>query len=64
MAVLVLIVVGGALYSLGALVYGLKRPDPSPRWFGFHEVFHTCTVLAFIVHYIAVSLAVYSAPVL
>jgi hemolysin III len=63
-AVLVLIVVGGALYSLGALVYGLKRPDPSPRWFGFHEIFHTCTVLAFIVHYIAVSLAVYSAPVL
>jgi hemolysin III len=62
-AVLVLIVVGGALYSLGALVYGLKRPDPSPRWFGFHEIFHTCTVLAFVVHYIAVSLAVYNAPV-
>jgi hemolysin III len=62
-AVLVLIVVGGALYSLGALVYALKRPDPSPRWFGFHEVFHTCTVLAFVVHYIAVSMAVYSAPV-
>ncbi|HET8614447.1 MAG TPA: hemolysin III family protein [Actinomycetales bacterium] len=61
-AVLVLIVVGGALYSLGALVYGLKRPDPSPRWFGFHEVFHTCTVAAFVVHYIAVSLAVYHAP--
>jgi hemolysin III len=62
-AVLVLIIVGGALYSLGALVYGLKRPDPSPRWFGFHEIFHTCTVVAFVVHYIAVSLAVYSAPV-
>jgi hemolysin III len=62
-AILVLIIVGGALYSLGALVYGLKRPDPSPRWFGFHEIFHTCTVLAFVVHYIAVSLAVYSAPV-
>jgi hemolysin III len=63
-AILVLIIVGGALYSLGALVYGLKRPDPSPRWFGFHEIFHTCTVLAFVVHYIAVSLAVYSAPVI
>jgi hemolysin III len=60
-AVLVLIVVGGALYSLGAVVYGLKRPDPSPRWFGFHEIFHTCTVAAFVAHYIAVSLAVYSA---
>ena len=59
-AVLVLIVVGGALYSVGALIYGLKRPNPSPRWFGFHEVFHTLTVAAFIVHYIAVSLTVYS----
>ncbi|MEE9228238.1 MAG: hemolysin III family protein [Acidimicrobiia bacterium] len=59
-AVVVLILVGGALYSVGALIYGLKRPNPSPRWFGFHEVFHTLTVAAFIVHYIAVSLTVYS----
>jgi hemolysin III len=58
-AVLTLVLVGGALYTLGALVYGLKRPDPSPRWFGFHEVFHTLTILAFVVHYVAVSLAVY-----
>ena len=40
-AVLVLIVVGGGLYTLGGVVYGLKRPDPFPRWFGFHEVFHS-----------------------
>src|SRR4051794_29747821 len=33
-AVLVLVIVGGALYTLGGIVYGLKRPDPSPRWFG------------------------------
>lgn len=59
-AVVVLIVVGGALYSLGALVYGLKRPNPSPRWFGFHEVFHALTVAAFVVHYVAVSLVVYA----
>ena len=59
LAVLVLIVVGGALYSVGALIYGLKRPNPSPRWFGFHEVFHALTVAAFIVHYVAVSLTVY-----
>jgi len=58
-AVLALIVVGGALYSVGALIYGLKRPNPSPRWFGFHEVFHTLTIAAFIVHYVAVSLIVY-----
>jgi hemolysin III len=59
-AVVVLIIVGGGLYSLGALIYGLKRPNPSPRWFGFHEVFHTLTVAAFVVHYVAVSIAVYT----
>ncbi|MBW9206868.1 hemolysin III family protein [Mumia sp. zg.B53] len=59
-AVLVLIIVGGALYSLGALVYGLRYPDPYPRWFGFHEVFHSLTIAAFVVHYIGVSLAAYS----
>ena len=56
---LVLIVVGGLLYSVGGVVYGLKRPDPSPRWFGFHEVFHAFTLAAFVVHYIAVSMATY-----
>jgi hemolysin III len=59
-AVLALIMVGGALYTLGGVVYGFKRPDPWPRWFGFHEVFHTLTVLAFVTHYVGVSLATYS----
>ena len=59
--VMTLIAVGGLLYTLGAVVYGTKRPNPSPRWFGFHEVFHAFTVAAFVVHYIAASLAVYSA---
>ena len=59
-SVLVLIVVGGVLYSLGGVVYGLKRPDPYPAWFGFHEVFHTLTILAFITHYVGVSIATYS----
>jgi hemolysin III len=58
-AVLVLVVVGGALYTLGGLVYGIKRPNPSPRWFGFHEVFHALTVVAFVTHYVGISLAVY-----
>ncbi|MFG3171196.1 hemolysin III family protein [Streptomyces sp. NPDC048200] len=58
-AVLILVVAGGLLYSAGAVVYALKRPDPSPRWFGFHEVFHALTVAAFTAHYIAISLAVY-----
>ncbi|MGC4971603.1 PAQR family membrane homeostasis protein TrhA [Streptomyces sp. DT199] len=58
-AVVVLIVVGGLLYSAGAVVYALQRPDPSPRWFGYHEVFHALTVAAFTAHYIAISLATY-----
>ena len=58
--VIVLVVIGGALYSIGAVVYGTKRPNPSPNWFGFHEVFHTFTILAFVTHYVGVSLATYS----
>jgi hemolysin III len=59
-AVLVLIVTGGALYTLGGLVYGTRRPDPWPSWFGFHEVFHTFTIVAFAAHYAGVLLATYS----
>ncbi|GAA1104267.1 hemolysin III family protein [Nocardiopsis metallicus] len=56
----ILILVGGVLYSVGAVVYGLKRPDPAPRWFGFHEIFHSLTIAAFVCHYIAVSFVVYT----
>ena len=59
-AVLSLMVVGGGLYTLGGLVYGLQWPDPHPTWFGFHEVFHTLTIAAFITHYVGVSIATYS----
>jgi hemolysin III len=59
-AVITLIVVGGALYTMGGVVYGTKRPNPWPRWFGFHEVFHGFTVVAFVAHYVGVSLATYS----
>lgn len=58
-AVLVLMIVGGGLYTLGALVYGFKWPDPSPTWFGFHEVFHLMTIAAFVVHYVGISLLAY-----
>ena len=58
--VLVLLVVGGALYSIGGLVYGLQRPNPFPTWFGFHEVFHSLTIAAFIVHYVGVSIVTYT----
>jgi hemolysin III len=59
-ATFTMIVVGGALYTFGGAVYGFKRPNPWPRWFGFHEVFHTFTILAFVAHYVGVSLATYS----
>jgi hemolysin III len=60
-AVLALILAGGLAYTLGAIVYAAKRPNPSPRWFGFHEIFHAGTVVGFICHYIAISLATYAA---
>ncbi|HZY75475.1 MAG TPA: hemolysin III family protein [Jatrophihabitantaceae bacterium] len=59
-APLVLIAVGGVIYTLGAVVYGLKRPDPWPGTFGFHEVFHLCTLIAALCHYVAIWLAVFS----
>ena len=58
-AACVLVAAGGICYSVGGVVYGLRRPDPSPRWFGFHEVFHACTLAAYVLQYIAVSLVVY-----
>jgi hemolysin III len=51
-------VVGGVLYTAGAIVYGTKRPNSFPRWIGFREVFHALTVAAFTAHYVAVSLTV------
>lgn len=58
--ILTLIIAGGVLYVAGAVIYGMRRPNPSPLWFGFHELFHSCTIGAFICHYIAISLVVYT----
>lgn len=58
-AVVTLLAVGGGLYSIGGVVYATKKPNPSPRWFGFHEVFHALTLGAYVVHYVAISLATY-----
>ena len=44
---------GGLLYSVGAAVYALRRPNPWPRTFGFHEVFHALVILAAVTHYVA-----------
>jgi hemolysin III len=52
-AMMILVIVGGLLYTGGAIVYAMKRPNPWPGRFGFHEIFHVCTVLAFLCHWTA-----------
>lgn len=59
--VVVLVAAGGVLYTIGAVVYALKWPDPSPKWFGFHEIFHSFTVLAWACQCVAVFFAVLNA---
>ncbi|MET4058976.1 hemolysin III [Arthrobacter sp. UYP6] len=56
----VLICVGGAFYIAGAVVYALKKPNPSLAWFGFHEIFHAFTLAGFACHYVAILMAVLS----
>ena len=56
-AVVWLVIAGGLAYTLGALVYGLKRPNPSPAWFGFHEIFHVGTIIGATCHAIAIGIA-------
>lgn len=58
-AATVLLAVGGALYSIGAVFYGLRWPDPWPRTFGYHEFFHACTAVSAICQYIAMWFAVF-----
>jgi hemolysin III len=58
-AAAVLLAVGGALYSIGAVFYGLRWPDPWPTTFGYHELFHACTAVAAICQYIAMWFAVF-----
>ncbi|MCJ1704881.1 MULTISPECIES: hemolysin III family protein [unclassified Rathayibacter] len=52
-AMMVLVLVGGLCYSVGAVVYGIKRPNPVPGVFGFHEIFHALTAVAFLCHWTA-----------
>jgi hemolysin III len=56
--VLVLIAFGGFLYSAGAIIYAIKKPNFSIRWFGFHELFHAMTAAAFVSHFIAAVLVI------
>jgi hemolysin III len=58
-AVVLLLLFGGIAYSVGAVVYARKRPDLWPKWFGFHEVFHSLTIAGFALQYIAVALVIF-----
>jgi hemolysin III len=59
-AALVLTIVGGALYTVGAVFYALRRPNPWPAVFGHHEFFHAFTVVAAICHHIAIYFALFA----
>ncbi len=58
--VLALIVVGGVLYTIGAGVFATRWPNPSPKWFGFHEVFHSFTLGGWVTHYVAATVLIVS----
>jgi hemolysin III len=55
-----LIAGGGVLYTAGAIVYALRRPDPAPAVFGYHEIFHVLVIAAALLQYVAV--AAYALP--
>ncbi|MCW3813719.1 hemolysin III family protein [Micromonospora sp. DR5-3] len=57
---LVLLIVGGAIYSVGAVFYALRRPNPWPTVFGHHEFFHACTLVAAICHHVAIYFALFA----
>jgi hemolysin III len=59
---MILILAGGLCYTIGGVVYALKKPNPFPGHFGFHEIFHSLTVLAFMSHW-AASLLIALSPV-
>ena len=59
-AIFILILTGGLLYSAGGVIYALKKPNFSISWFGFHELFHALTAAAFICHFVAAILTVFS----
>jgi hemolysin III len=56
--VLALLAAGGVLYTVGAVIYALRRPDPVPTVFGYHEIFHALVVAASVCHFVAVALVV------
>jgi hemolysin III len=63
-AMMTLIITGGIFYTIGAVIYGLKRPNPFPGRFGFHEIFHALTLFAFVCHWSAIFLVATAPPIL
>jgi hemolysin III len=63
-AMMTLILIGGLCYTVGAVIYGLKRPNPFPGKFGFHEIFHTLTLLAFLCQWTGIFLIATNPPTL
>ena len=59
-AAFTLVVVGGLLYTVGAIVFAVKRPDPNPAVFGYHEIFHVLVIAAATAHFAAI--AIYALP--
>ena len=59
---LILLVIGGIAYSVGAVFYALRRPNPWPGPFGHHEFFHACTLVAAVCHHIAIYFALFARP--
>lgn len=49
-----LLLLGGIFHSLGAAVFAFQKPNPSPIWFGFHEIFHLCVIAGVVAHYLVV----------
>ncbi len=57
---LVLMLAGGVVYTVGAIFYATRRPNPWPDTFGHHEFFHACTLVAALLHHIAVYFALFA----
>ncbi|MDG0817880.1 hemolysin III family protein [Bdellovibrio sp. PAP01] len=60
MTSVMLILVGGIIYTLGAVVYATKKPDPSPKYFGYHEIFHVLVIVAAALHFVVIAALVRS----